>query len=290
MDSDWGVDVTLPKNNNQERTIIMKNLGFIGTGNIGSAIIGGVLKTGLVEPAQVIAADVNMAQLTPIIQNYGIHAASNIEVAQQSDVLFLCLKPAIFDTVINQIREHIRPGAIIVSVAAGMSIATIEAKFNLNPAPKIARVMPNIPAVVGCAMTAICTTPIFSSEETDWLVQIFNSFGLAEILPEHQFDAFTAIASSSPAYAFMFIEALADAGVKHGLSRAQALRFSTQAVLGAAQMLKDTGGHPALLKDAVCTPGGTTIEAVCELEKQGFKNTVISSVNVCVQKSMEMRD
>ena len=148
--------------------------------------------------------------------------------------------------------------------------------------------MPNIPAVVNCGMTALSFPNELTSDETQWLLSVLSSFGNAELLPEHLFDAFTAVAASSPAYAFMFIEALADAGVKHGLSRAQALRFSAQAILGAAKLLQDSGEHPALLKDAVCTPGGTTIEAVCELEKQGFKNTVISGVNVCVSKSVEM--
>jgi pyrroline-5-carboxylate reductase len=268
---------------------MMKKLGFIGTGNMGSAIINGVVKAGLVSPADISAADINRHQTNRLQEISKIHIAeSNRETAQRSDVVFLCVKPTMYDTVIAEIKEHIKPDAIIVSIAAGLSMDGVCAKFRPRDNIKIARAMPNIAAQVNSGMTAVCAADTVSKTEIEWLLAIFNSFGKAELLPEHLFAAFTALAGSSPAYAFMFIEALADAGVKHGLSRAQALRFSTQALLGAAKMLQDTNEHPALLKDAVCTPGGTTIEAVCELEKQGFKNTVIASVNVCVRRSLEI--
>ena len=267
----------------------MKKLGFIGTGNIGSAIIGGVVKAGLVPPSDITASDVNTSLLADLAKTQGVHTTlSNKETAERSDVLFLCTKPNIFEAVINEISGHVQENCILVSVAAGISVSWVKSKFGEETAFKFVRVMPNIPAVVNSGMTALSSPNELTSEETQWLIQILGSFGKAELLPEHLFDAFTAVASSSPAYAFMFIEALADAGVKHGLSRDRALRFSTQAVLGAAKLLQESGRHPALLKDAVCTPGGTTIEAVCELEKQGFKNTVISGVNVCVSRSIEM--
>ena len=267
----------------------MKKLGFIGTGNIGSAIIGGVVKAGLVAPSDITASDINTALLDDIAKTHGVSTtSSNKETAEHSDVLFLCTKPNMYEAVIKEICSHVQENCIVVSVAAGISVSWIKSKFSDCMPIKIVRAMPNIPAIVNCGMTALSAPNDLTPDETEWILSILNSFGNAELLPEHLFDAFTAVAASSPAYAFMFIEALADAGVKHGLSRLQALRFGGQAVLGAAKLLLETGQHPALLKDAVCTPGGTTIEAVCELERQGFKNTVISSVNVCVQKSIEM--
>ena len=267
----------------------MKKLGFIGTGNIGSAIIGGVVKAGLVPPGDITASDINVSLLADLAKTHGVHTTlSNKETAERSDVLFLCTKPNTLGSVINEISGHVQENCIVVSVAAGIGVSWIKSKFDERQSIKIVRAMPNIPAIVNCGMTALSAPNDLTSDETEWLLNILSSFGNAELLPEHLFDAFTAIAASSPAYAFMFIEALADAGVKHGLSRSQALRFSGQAVLGAAKLLQESGQHPALLKDAVCTPGGTTIEAVCELEKQGFKNTVISGVNVCVLKSIEM--
>ena len=268
---------------------MLKKLGFIGTGNIGSAIIEGVMKAGLVSSDDITASDINTPLLTDLAKTHGVYTtSSNVETATRSGVLFLCIKPNIFETVINEISGHVKENCIVVSVAAGIGVSWIKSKFGEGVPIKIVRAMPNIPAIVNCGMTALSMSNDLTSDETEWLLSILNSFGKAEILPEHLFDAFTAIAASSPAYAFMFIEALADAGVKHGLSRSQALRFSCQAVLGAAKLLQESNQHPALLKDSVCTPGGTTIEAVCELEKQGFKNTVISGVNVCVLKSIEM--
>ena len=267
----------------------MKKLGFIGTGNMGSAIIGGVVKASLVPPGEIMASDINTSLLADLAKTHGIHTtASNKQTAEHSDVLFLCTKPNMFEAVINEISGHIQENCIVVSVAAGIGISWIKSKFGEGAPIKIVRAMPNIPAVVNCGMTALSVPDDLTQDETEWILSILKSFGNAELLPEHMLDAFTAIAASSPAYAFMFIEALADAGVKHGLSRAQALRFSGQAVLGAAKLLQESGQHPALLKDAVCTPSGTTIEAVCELEKQGFRDAVISGVNVCVQKSIEM--
>ena len=268
---------------------MLKKLGFIGTGNIGSAIIEGVVKAGLVSSGDITASDINTPLLTNLAKTHGIRTtSSNKETAERSGVLFLCTKPNTFDTVIDEISSHVMENCIVVSVAAGLSVSWIKSKFGKDVPVKVVRAMPNIPAIVNCGMTALSVSNDLTSNETEWLLGILSSFGKAELLQEHLFDAFTAIAASSPAYAFMFIEALADAGVKHGLSRSQALRFSGQAVLGAAKLLQESDQHPALLKDSVCTPGGTTIEAVCELEKQGFKNTVISGVNVCVLKSIEM--
>ena len=266
-----------------------KTIGFIGSGNIGGAIIGGVIKAGLVTANQIIAADINKERLADLSETYQINTSvCNIETAQKSDILFLSIKPFLYDPVIAEIKDHVKPDAIIVIVAAGYGISDVRSKFG-NDNIKIAKAMPNIPAMVNCAMTAVCTTDTMTQDEIDSVLSIFNSVGKTEILPEHLFDVFTAVAGSSPAYAFIFIDALADAGVKYGLTRAQALTFCTQVILGVAKMIQETGEHPAALKDAVCTPGGTTIEAICELDKLGFRNAIISCVDACVNKSIQIR-
>ncbi|MCL2360448.1 MAG: pyrroline-5-carboxylate reductase [Defluviitaleaceae bacterium] len=266
-----------------------KTIGFIGSGNIGGAIIGGVIKAGLVTPKQIIAADVNENRLASLSKDFQINTTlSNVEAAMQSDILFLSVKPFLYDPVIAEIKTFVKPDAIIVVVAAGYGIGDIKKMFGIENI-KIAKAMPNIPAMVNAAMTAVCTTDTMTESEIDSVLAIFNSVGQTEILPEHLFDVFTAVAGSSPAYAFIFIDALADAGVKYGLTRPQALKFCTQVILGVAKMIQETGEHPAALKDTVCTPGGTTIEAICELDKLGFRNAIISCVDACVEKSKRIR-
>jgi len=265
-------------------------LGFIGSGNIGGAIIGGVIKAGLLRPKDIIASDISEARLTSLVNTFKINTTtSNIEAARESDILFLSIKPLIYDAVIAEIKDHVKPDAIIVIVAAGHSIASVRDKFG-NDNIKIAKAMPNIPAMVNAAMTAVCTTETLTEAEVESVLSIFNSVGETELLPEHLFDVFTAVAGSSPAYAFIFIDALADAGVKYGLPRHQALKFCTQVILGVAKMILETGDHPAVLKDTVCTPGGTTIDAICELDKLGFRNAIISCVDACVKKSVKIRE
>ena len=266
-----------------------KKLGFIGAGNMGAAIIGGVVKAGVAEASDITASDLDKGLLQKMADTHGIHITStNIDVAQSADLLFICVKPHIYEIVIREIKDFLKPDAVVVAIAAGITLDWLTAK--LAPFNKIVRVMPNTPALVNCGMTAICPGESLKDEDTQTVLKIFNSCGKAEILPERLFDAFTGVAGSAPAYVFMFIEAMADAGVKYGLPRAQAISFSAQTVLGAAQMVLQTKEHPAVLKDAVCSPGGTTIEAVCELEKQGFGNAVISAISACVEKSLKMKN
>jgi pyrroline-5-carboxylate reductase len=258
-------------------------LGLIGAGNMSEAIMSGIINAGVAASSDIIASDANDARLQFIAQKYKVNTTqSNIEVAQKSDIIFLCIKPHVHDAVIFEIREKIKSDALVIILAGGVSIEAAREKFAANV--KLIKTMPNTPAMVNCGMTAICAAENVSEEEISHVLKIFNSIGKTEILPEKLFPVFTGLAGSSPAYAFMFIEAMADAGVKHGLSRKQAIEISTQALLGAAKLLQESGEHPATLRDAVCTPGGTTIAAVCELEEQGFRNAVISAVDACVEK------
>lgn len=264
-------------------------LGFIGAGNMGSAIVGGVIQAGLFKAADIIVSDMDNNMLKKISEAHGVNTTnSNTEVASQADVLFLAIKPNIYELVIKEIKDNVKPGIIVVTIAAGQTMGGLVEKFGNNDKIKIVRTMPNTPALVNQGMTGVCPGANLGEDDKQIVLKIFNSIGKAAVLPEYLFDAYTGLAGSGPAYVFMFIEALADGGVLHGLPRAQAMEFAAQTVLGSAQMVLSGNDHPGFLKDAVCSPGGTTIEAVAELELQGFRGAVISAVSASTQKSQKM--
>ncbi len=264
-----------------------KIIGFIGAGNMGSAMIGGILHSSLATTGQVIASAHSPATLEKIRTKYSIETTlSNETVAERSDILFLAVKPNKFDEVIPQISGHVRNSCIIVSIAAGKTISAIESAFDREI--KLIRAMPNTPALVGEAMSALCPNGAVTGEELSEIQDIFGCFGKSEVVPESMIDAVVGVSGSSPAYVYMFIEAMADAAVADGMSRAMAYKFAAQSVYGAAKMVLETGEHPGVLKDAVCSPGGTTIEAVAALEKGGLRDTVITAQRACSQKSRDM--
>ena len=262
-------------------------VGFIGGGNMAKAIIGGVIQSGLVGKENIIASAKSQKTVDFLRDTYGIQSTTkNEDVAQTADILFLAVKPNMFATVIPEIRDCKKEGQVIVSIAAGQTIAAIEAAYGGEI--KLVRAMPNTPALVGEAMSALCLNANVSEEEAAEVTSIFESFGKAEIVPESMMDAVIGVSGSSPAYVYMFIEAMADAAVADGMPREKAYKFAAQSVLGSAKMVLETGKHPGELKDAVCSPGGTTIEAVAKLEETGFRQAVISSQRACVEKSREM--
>lgn len=266
-----------------------KKLGFIGAGNMAEAIIGGVIKAGVVAPSKIIASDMDKKRLALVAEKYNIETTFSNTAVAQSNMIFLSVKPHVYDAVIAEIQDYVNPDALVIILAAGLGIDAVAEKFRKGTDIKLVKVMPNTPTIVNCGMTAVCAAENVIESELKNVLKIFDSIGKTEVLPERLFDAFTAIASSSPAYAYMFIEAMADAGVKHGLSRSQAISISAQAVFGAASMVLKTGEHPATLRDAVCSPSGTTIEAVCELERQGFRNAIISAVTAAAEKYKDMK-
>lgn len=267
--------------------MIDKIVGFIGAGNMGSAMIGGICKSSLLTTGQIIASAHTQETLDRLKSNYSIEVTpSNETVAQRSDILFLAIKPNKFDEVIPQIATHTKNNCIIVSVAAGKTIASIEASFGRDI--KLVRAMPNTPALVGEAMSALCPNQNVTPDELKDVIALFNCFGKSEVVPESLMDAVIGVSGSSPAYVYMFIEAMADAAVADGMPRAQAYKFAAQAVYGSAKMVLETGKHPGELKDAVCSPSGTTIEAVTALEANGFRNAVITAQRACSQKSKDM--
>ena len=271
---------------NKEDFMLDKMIGFIGAGNMGSAMIGGILDASLVTTSQIIASAHSPETLDKIRTKFSIETTqSNEVVAERSDILFLAVKPNKFSEVLPQIKGHLKPDCIVVSIAAGQPIANIEA---LLGEVRLVRAMPNTPALVGAAMSALCPNDKVTPEEVKLVESLFNSFGRAEVVPESMMDAVVGVSGSSPAYVYMFIEAMADAAVADGMPRAQAYKFAAQSVLGAAKMVLETGKHPGELKDAVCSPGGTTIEAVAALEHGGFRDTVISAQRACSKKSYDI--
>lgn len=268
-------------------------IGFIGLGNMASSMIGGMLGTGEFKPGEIIGSAKTQATADKIGEKYGIVTETdNRETARQSDVLILAVKPVFLPEVIAEIRDLVDgEGTLVISIAAGKSIEWIEREFGKKL--RLIRCMPNTPAMVGEGCTCICLKEDFSdtgvyAEDKDFALRIMSSFGRASILPERLMDAFIGVAGSAPAYVFMFIEAMADAAVQAGMPRKQAYEFAAQSVLGSAKMVLETGMHPGELKDMVCSPAGTTIEAVKVLEEKGFRAAVIDSIEACVNKSKNL--
>ncbi|MCI8804501.1 MAG: pyrroline-5-carboxylate reductase [Clostridiales bacterium] len=262
-------------------------IGFIGGGNMGGAIIGGMISSGKYKAEDISAVDLFKENVERLVSEYGIKdGGNNKEIAGDSDILFLSIKPNVYGEVIREIKEDLKDGCIVVSIAAGQSINAVSELFGREI--KIVRVMPNTPALVGEGMAAVCGNEAVSEKEIKEIADIFNCFGIAEIVPEKMMDIVTAVSGSSPSFVYMFIEAMADAAVLGGMPRKQAYKFAAQTVLGSAKMVLDTGKHPGELKDMVCSPAGTTIEAVAELERLGMRTAVIEAIRVCEKKSKAM--
>lgn len=272
---------------NLKGEVIMMKLGFIGAGNMAKAIMGGVLKNGIFKPEEVIASDLYVPGLEAAKESLGINITTdNKEVAKNSEVLFLAVKPQFYADVIKEISEFITEKQIVVTIAPGKTLEYLGETFG-HPV-KIVRTMPNTPALVGEGITGVCHNDLVSKEELDYVCHILNGFGKAEVVPERLMDVVVSVSGSSPAYVFMFIEAMADAAVADGMPRPQAYKFAAQAVLGSAKMVLETGKHPGELKDMVCSPAGTTIEAVRVLEEKGFRSAVIEAMKRCAEKSKGM--
>lgn len=264
-----------------------KKIGFIGCGNMGKAMLFGLLKDIEIDKSDILVSTRTQASGNKIMDETGVkYTLDNCEVAKFSDVLFLAVKPNMYETVIKQIKNNVSKNTIIVTIAAGIKLSNVEEWFGEEF--KIIKTMPNTPAMVGEGMSAICPNKFIEKIELDYICNLFNNFGKYEILEEKYFHAFIALCGSSPAYVFMFIEAMADAAVKLGIPRDKAYIMAEQSILGSAKLALETGKHPAQLKDMVCSPGGTTIDAVIELESKGFRSSVISAMEKCADKSKNM--
>lgn len=274
-------------NEKKKRKVFQMKLGFIGTGNMASAIMGGIIKKQIVAADEIIGADLFAPGREKAKSQFGIHVTgSNKEVVEKAEVIVLSVKPQFYADVIREIRDDIRKEQIVITIAPGKTLAWLSEQFGKDV--KIVRTMPNTPAMVGEGMTAACPNEYMTEEETAYVRTLLESFSRVEIIPERLMDTVVSVSGSSPAYVFMLIEAMADAAVSGGMPRAQAYQFAAQAVLGSAKMVLETGKHPGELKDMVCSPAGTTIEAVRVLEERGFRSSIFEAMKVCEEISKGM--
>ncbi len=260
-------------------------IGFIGGGNMAEAIIGGVINAGLCKKNEVFVCDKNVDTLKKYDSE--INTSQDNKDALSGEFIILAVKPSIIPLVLDEIKSFGKEAVenkVFVSIAAGVKLLTI--KEVLGKKAKVVRVMPNTPALVGQGMTALASKDKnVSDEEFNLVIKIFDAVGKTEVVSEELLNTVTAISGSSPPYVYMLIEAMADAGVSGGIPRDVAYKMAAQSVLGSAKMVLESGKHPGELKDMVCSPKGTTIEAVAELEKRGFRSAVIEAMKKCKDKA-----
>ena len=264
-------------------------IGFIGTGNMGGAIIKGIVTAKFISGNEINIFDPNNAKVRELVEKYNANSLQDeISTVENSDIIILCVKPNIYNSVLKKIKDSIAKNKIIVSIAARINIDSIENIIGKDK--KVVRTMPNTPAQVLQGMTAVTFNGNMDKEEKEIIFKLLNSFGETVEIEEKHMHAFTGISGSLPAYVYIFAEALADGGVLEGLPRNEAYKIAAQAIKGSAQMILETGKHPAVLKDEVTSPAGTTIEAIRTLENGNFRGTIINAVNACVRKSKEISE
>ncbi|MFB3884140.1 MAG: pyrroline-5-carboxylate reductase [Thermodesulfobacteriota bacterium] len=261
-----------------------KEVGFVGTGNMGEALIKGLLHGHVCKPEQILCSDTRPERLKAIRETYGVKGTShNIEVVKQAEILILAVKPQIMKEVVSEVSKHLDLSKLIISIAAGVPLNSLEACAKKEL--KLIRVMPNICVSVREGVSAIAGGKHVHKEDLMIAKTIFDSVGKSLFIEEGLLDAVTGLSGSGPAYIFLIIDALADAGVKVGLARNDALILASQTVLGAAKMLIETGEHPGKLKDLVTSPGGTAIAGLHTLEEGGLRTTLINAVEVATQRA-----
>lgn len=262
-------------------------IGIIGLGNMATAVMNGMLQKEIVKKEEIIGSAATENTIHRIAQQYGIETTlDNRKVAEAAEILILAVKPQFLAEVIGQIRDCVRDNTLLITIAAGKAIGWYEEAFGKEI--KLVRCMPNTPAMVGEGCTAVCVNKNVTEEEKEKALELMGSFGTTCVIREGLMDAFSAIAGSSPAYVFMFIEAMADAGVAAGMPRVQAYEAVAQSVMGSAKLMLATGKHPGELKDMVCSPGGTTIQGVKKLEENGMRGAVMDAINACVEKAKQL--
>ena len=262
----------------------MIKLGIIGCGNMGGAMLRQMLKAGIFAPEEVIISDKNPSLRAQLKSELGVNVTYQNAEAAAAPVLLLAVKPQFIQAVGREIADAVKPDALIISIVAGYDLSMLHALLN-NETAHIIRVMPNTPAMVGEGVLAACRGEHVTDEEWGFGMKLLSCMGMAEEMPERLMDAVTGLSGSSPAFVFLFLEALADAGVRGGLPRVTAQRFAAQTVLGSAKLALETGKHPGELKDMVTSPAGTTIEGVAALEKNAFRSAVMEAVQAAIQKS-----
>ncbi|MBQ7816790.1 MAG: pyrroline-5-carboxylate reductase [Oscillospiraceae bacterium] len=262
-------------------------LGFIGCGNMAQAMIKGIVSKEILKPEDVFASDAYKPGLELANAMYGITAAqSNTEVVENADIIVLAVKPYLYEELAAEIKPLLKPEQIVVTIAPGKTLSWMAQQLGENV--KVVRSMPNTPSMVGEGMTGVCHNKLVTKEEIDEVCRIMRGFGRVEIVPEYLMDVVVAVSSSSPAYVFMFIEAMADAASADGMTRDQAYQFAAQAVYGSAKMILETHKHPGQLKDMVCQPGGTTLEAIRVLEGHKLRSSIFEAMKACTAHAKKM--
>jgi pyrroline-5-carboxylate reductase len=266
---------------------INNTIAFLGGGNMAEALIQGLLASGLVRPDHLLVNDVSADRLEHLRKTYGIIIEkSTKEAAARADVLLLCVKPQVMDVVLAKIAPVADGQKVVISIAAGVTISRLEKMLTANP--RVIRVMPNTPALVLAGASGIAAGSRATEGDLELARQIFGAVGRSVTVEEKLMDAVTGLSGSGPAYVFMIIDALSDAGVKAGLSRPLALELAAQTVYGAAKMVLETKEHPARLRDMVTSPGGTTIEGLHALEKGKLRATLMNAVEAATARSREL--
>lgn len=262
-------------------------IGFIGAGNMASAIVRGLVAGGL-RGGDILVFDVDTARQVALFEECGVCMCGDAdEVVRGVDAVVLAVKPQVFPALLPELAPVLGECApLVISIAAGKTVASIEEL--LGAALPIVRVMPNINAKVGESMSAFCGNANVTEVHRALVRRVFDAVGETIELSEHLFSAYSALASCSPAYTLLYIDALAEAGVKYGIPKAQSLKIAAQAVLGTARLLQESGEHPRVLADQVCSPGGTTIEGVIALQKNGFEAAVLEAARASMEKDQKL--
>lgn len=264
-----------------------KTIAFVGTGNMAEALLKGLLRANVAEPREIVCSDTREERGRELIERYAVRfLRSNSEAVKGAELVVLSVKPQVLESVLTEIAGAVDEEQLIISIAAGVPIAAIARR--LGQRARIVRTMPNTPALVGAAATAIAAGPTVTPEQLRQVATLFDAVGKSVIVEETLMDAVTGLSGSGPAYVFLMIEALSDAGVKEGLSRATAQALAAQTVMGAAKLLLDTGEHPGRLKDQVTSPGGTTIAGIHALEAGGLRHTLMEAVETATRRSREL--
>ena len=264
-----------------------RRFAIIGTGNMGEALLRGLLRSKVVAADHVVATVRRQERLAALHSIYDVEVMfDNVIAVRDADIVILAVKPQILDRVLNEIASAVKPTALVISIAAGVPTTNIEAR--LPAGVRVCRAMPNTPAIVDAGATALAPGAHAQPEDLAQVRAIFEAVGSVIEVEESLLDAVTGLSGSGPAYVFMIIEALSDAGVRVGLPRYQAQALAAQTVLGSAKLLIETGEHPGVLKDRVTSPGGTAIAGIATLEAGGLRTTLINAVVAATERSREL--
>jgi pyrroline-5-carboxylate reductase len=263
-------------------------LGIVGCGQMGEALLRGMLTAALVEPEGVLGADPDQERMNMIVQRYGIRTARDSRAVAQGgvEVLLLAVKPQAINELFAELKGAVSDRTLVISIVTGVQLVRLEAE--LGERTRVVRAVPNTPALVGSGMTAVAGGAHVSPDDLKTAVDLFNAVGTTLVVEERHMNAVTGLSGSGPAYAFVMIEALADGGVKAGLARDVALQLAARTLAGAAQLLLQTGEHPGQLKDRVASPGGTTIAGLRELEAGGVRAALINAVEAAAMRAAEL--